>query len=152
MKTNEEIRNLPHIAVLYASEDGGMGEIRFSKWKGTVIWSNGGGWDHVSVRPFNSRLIPSWEEMCKVKDLFFYEDEVVVQYHPAKDQYVNNVKNCLHLWRPQNLEMPTPPSIFVGIRDGQSTISAMNEIITALESDETAKVLKQRIKKMWGIE
>lgn len=36
------------------------------------------------------------------KDMFFKEDEIVVQYHPAKSEYVNNMPNCLHLWRPTN--------------------------------------------------
>jgi hypothetical protein len=53
---------------------------------------------------------------------------VVVQYHPAKSEYVNNMPNCLHLWRPVNEAMPTPPSIMVGVRDGQSMESVMKEI------------------------
>ncbi len=44
------------------------------------------------------------------KDMFFKEDEIVVQYHPAKSEYVNNMPNCLHLWRPTNGALPTPPS------------------------------------------
>lgn len=69
-------------------------------------------WDHVSV---SARLrIPTWEEMCWIKSLFFEDDEVVVQYHPAKSQYVNLHPRTLHLWRPHNVVMPTPPSIAVG--------------------------------------
>lgn len=63
---------------------------------------------------------PTWEEMCRLKDMFFRDDEVVVQYHPAKSEYVNNMPNCLHLWRPIEQPMPTPPAIMVGIKAGQT--------------------------------
>lgn len=71
-------------------------------------------WQHVSVS-LPSRC-PTWEEMCFIKGLFWDEHEVVVQFHPAKDQYVNNHPFCLHLWRHNKVEMPTPPSILVGIK------------------------------------
>jgi hypothetical protein len=45
--------------------------------------------------------------------MFFRDDEVVLQYHPRKEDYVNRLRNCLHLWRPQDVEMPTPPKIYV---------------------------------------
>lgn len=67
-----------------------------------VIVSDGGGWDHVSVSLANRT--PTWEEMCYVKDLFFRSDEVVMQLHPAKSEYVNFHPHCLHLWRPQTEE------------------------------------------------
>lgn len=76
-----------------------------------VIASAGGGWDHVSVSKRNKT--PTWEEMCFIKDLFWDESEVVVQYHPAKDDYVNVAKTCLHLWRLQDQEFPVPPISFV---------------------------------------
>jgi len=78
-----------------------------------VIASDGGGWEHVSVSLANR--CPTWKEMCRVKDLFWDEDELVIQYHPAKDQYVNNHKHCLHMWKPQDVEVPIPPKIMVGI-------------------------------------
>lgn len=76
------------------------------------IASNGGGWEHVSVSKTN-RKIPTWEEMCKIKDMFFEEDETVVQYHPKKSEYVNRCECCLHLWRPLKEVLPTPPMIYV---------------------------------------
>ena len=77
-----------------------------------VIASNGGGWDHVSVHRPNGKM-PTWEEMCSIKDMFFDEEETVVQYHPKKSEYVNIHENCLHLWKPTAQELPTPPTIFV---------------------------------------
>jgi len=80
-----------------------------------VIASNGGGWEHVSVSCISR--VPSWEIMCEIKDMFFNEDEVVMQLHPAKKDYVNNHPNCLHLWKPLNKKIPTPPSIMVGLKE-----------------------------------
>jgi hypothetical protein len=76
------------------------------------IASNGGGWDHISITRNNGKL-PTWEEMCAIKDIFFDEEEVVVQYHPKKSEYVNIHEGCLHLWKPTIAQMPTPPKIFV---------------------------------------
>lgn len=133
MKTINELKTTARLLISQIGADGGCGEI----WKGTkpwasVIWSFGGGWEHVSVAPYNRRETPSWDDMCRLKDMFFYEDEVVVQYHPAKSDYVNNMPNCLHLWRPLNEVMPTPPSIMVGIKKGQ-TIGEYRKEIEMLE-------------------
>lgn len=80
----------------------------------TVIASDGQDWEHVSVSTGNRP--PNWKEMCFIKNLFWGEDECVVQYHPPKDQYVNNHESCLHLWKPLKEKMPVPPSILVGIK------------------------------------
>lgn len=77
-----------------------------------VIASTGMGWDHVSVSPWSEKRksCPTWEEMCAVKDLFFLDDERVVQFHPPKEESVNRHLYCLHLWRPNRGEdMPHPP-------------------------------------------
>ena len=117
MKTLEELKEIPNLMIVKTGIDGGIGELfKLGKRFGSVIWSNGGGWEHVSVSPYNRRYTPTWDEMCALKDMFFYEDETVVQYHPARSEYINNMPNCLHLWRPLNKEMPTPPSIMVGIK------------------------------------
>lgn len=79
-----------------------------------VMASDGMEWDHVSIS--HAKEIPSWEVMCKVKEMFFEDEEVVMQLHPKKSEYVNMVNTCLHLWRPQNKNIPTPPSIMVGFK------------------------------------
>lgn len=60
------------------------------------------------------KITPSWNDMCFIKDLFFEEHETVVQYHPAKTEYINNHPHCLHLWRPVG-EFPIPNKLMVGI-------------------------------------
>lgn len=64
-------------------------------------------WEHVSVS--NVHRCPSWEEMCWVKELFFEDEECVIQYHPPRSQYVNCHPNVLHLWRPTVTPIPMPP-------------------------------------------
>ena len=104
----------------------------------SVRFSEGMGWDHISISL--RHRCPTWEEMCWVKNLFFDPDDVVMQLHPAKSQYVNYHPYCLHLWRPQTAKemqvikerwgnewpygdcqppgaIPTPPPEFVGPRD-----------------------------------
>lgn len=78
--------------------------------------SDGAGWEHVSVSCWHKKRVPSWEEMCFIKDLFWGDDEVVIQYHPRRQDYVNNHEYCLHMWRPTNQAIPTPPTILVGIK------------------------------------
>lgn len=70
------------------------------------------GWEHVSVS--HASRTPTWDEMCFIKDLFWDAEDVVVQFHPKKSEYVNLSKNCLHLWRKIGEEFPTPSSILVG--------------------------------------
>lgn len=73
------------------------------------------GWEHVSVSA--PRRCPTWEEMCFVKDLFWTEEETVVQFHPPKSEYVNNHPYVLHLWRSKTQTFPMPPSILVGLKN-----------------------------------
>ena len=70
-------------------------------------------WEHVSVSTV--RRCPNWIEMCFVKDLFWDGGECVLQFHPPKSEYVNNHPYCLHLWRPLDQMIPTPPSEMVGV-------------------------------------
>ena len=120
MRTLDEIRQQANIIVQQVAEDGGSGEVWFGRVSGSVIWSNGGGWEHVSFAPFKRYYTPSWDDMCRIKNIFFYPEEWAVQYHPAESEYVNNVPNCLHLWRPIDQELPTPPSWMVGAKKGQT--------------------------------
>ena len=76
-----------------------------------VIVGVGMGWEHISVS--NSGKTPSWAVMCKIKELFWHEEDVVMQLHPKKSNYVNEHKHCLHLWRSLEKDIPTPPTIMV---------------------------------------
>ena len=80
-----------------------------NSWKTDAM--EGEPWDHVSVSRIDK--VPTWEEMCYVKELFFDDTECVIQYHPPKSVYVNNHPNVLHLWRPCLSAIPMPPTICV---------------------------------------
>lgn len=83
-----------------------------------IVASNGLGWEHVSVscKRKSKNLCPTWEEMCFVKSLFWDDEDCVVQFHPPKSEYVDNVE-ALHMWRPIGIELPCPPSILVGYKE-----------------------------------
>lgn len=72
------------------------------------------GWEHVSVSCRNR--CPNWLEMNFVKGLFWRDDETVIQFHPAKSEYVNQHPYCLHLWKPVDQDIALPPGILVGLK------------------------------------
>ena len=74
--------------------------------------NDGTGWEHVSASMKNRP--PNWAEMCYIKGLFWGDEEVVMQLHPARSQYVNLHPNCLHLWKPTHEAIPLPPRVLVG--------------------------------------
>lgn len=84
--------------------------------------SDGLGFEHVSVsvreigapQPLTKRC-PTWEEMCRVKDVFWDEEDTVIQYHPPKSKYVNCHPYVLHLWRPLHYSIPVPDPALIGI-------------------------------------
>ena len=76
-----------------------------------IIASNEFDWDHVSVS-LKTR-IPNWREMSLVKEVFWDDQDWVIQYHPPKKDYINLHPFCLHLWRPQFESIPLPPTIMV---------------------------------------
>lgn len=80
-----------------------------------VIASDGEGWEHVSIS-LPDRC-PSWAEMCRIKALFWDDEDAVMQLHPPRSDWVNNHQFCLHLWRPMQSAIPLPPSLMVGIKE-----------------------------------
>lgn len=86
-------------------------------------------WEHVSVTIRGEDRCPTWEEMCYVKDMFWDEDEWVMQLHPPKRKNISFHPFCLHLWKPHEQAgiIPTPPPETVGpinpneSADGQTT-------------------------------
>jgi hypothetical protein len=85
-------------------------------WSLLIIASDGDGWEHVSVhaRRGQQTRTPTWKEMTFVKSLFWEDEDVVVQFHPRRSEYVNTHPNVLHLWRPVYGFIPTPPTWMVG--------------------------------------
>jgi len=108
--------NLPEQHRIMSGEGSGLWVLPFEGRELTVVASGRMGWEHASVSLKNR--CPNWREMCFVKDFFWDPEDVVMQLHPAKSEYVNMHRYCLHLWRPIGIgvKIPTPPSILVGIK------------------------------------
>jgi hypothetical protein len=62
------------------------------------IHSLNDGWNHVSVSL--DKRTPTWDEMAYIKHVFFEDEDLCIQIHPKKSQYVNLHENCLHIWQP----------------------------------------------------
>lgn len=75
----------------------------------TVVigWNEDCKWNHVSVSPIKKMRIPTWNDMCKLKDWCFYPEEEAYEIHPKHSDYINLVQNCLHLWQPITCALPT---------------------------------------------
>lgn len=89
-----------------------------------ILASDGMGWQHVSVSmPQHPTTTPSWPIMCKVKELFWDDEDAVMQLHPPKSRYVNQHPGCLHLWRPTEpgVTIPLPLTLMVGFQEENKT-------------------------------
>jgi len=103
-----------------------------------IVASGSGGWDHVSVSHKNR--CPSWPEMEQIKRLFFEDHETAMQLHVPPDDHINNHPYVLHIWRPQQTEIPRPPSIMVGlsnkpIRDRHEAMAMRKQIMSEQTPD-----------------
>jgi len=103
---------------------GTMGSDETSGWNGAfiiplegeiwhVVLSDGMGWRHLSVKNAQKKVLPSWGIMSRLKELFFSDDAWVVQFHPAKEDAVNDHPYCLHLWESLDESMPHPHVVLV---------------------------------------
>jgi len=126
----EAARDTTHFQLKTTSADGNNGMFVIGSpepgWHLALIASDGEGWEHVSVHAFRGESVnakklqlrtPNWKEMAHVKDVCWDGEDVVMQLHPKRSEYVNNHPHVLHLWRPLHAEIPTPPSIFVGVKE-----------------------------------
>lgn len=43
-----------------------------------------------------------------IKSRFFNDNEFAVEFHPKKEDYINNVENCLHMWVSNTNQIPYP--------------------------------------------
>ena len=64
-------------------------------WK--FVFSDDPTFEHLSVSSHNKT--PDWDTMCKLKEIFFQDEEECVEFHPKKSEYLNLHEHCLHIWR-----------------------------------------------------
>lgn len=70
-------------------------------------------WEHVSVSTQHHWQTPTWDQMCRIKRLFWREDETVIQFHPKESRYINIHPGVLHLWKKVGVDHPLPDSKLV---------------------------------------
>jgi len=140
MKTFEEIKNSGKVIVTEKDDEGFSGMYYGFNLPATLICSWGAGWEHVSISPTRKSYTPSWDDMCRLKEVFFKDDEAVIQIHPPKSEYVNNMPNCLHLWRCTYKDMVLPPAILVGIKKGQTSAEVEQAVKAAYAEAEGQSV------------
>jgi hypothetical protein len=136
----EAARDTTHPLLATSRADGNNGAFHVvspeAGWMLALICSDGSDlpeferWEYVSVHAYRARQAevvgllgrtggkktrtPTWREMSYVKDLCWDDEDVVMQLHPRRSEYVNCHIHTLHLWRPVDTAIPTPPAIFVG--------------------------------------
>lgn len=134
MRSLIEIKKNRYLEIKKEGQDGFGGTFydKKSRCYLNFIMSWGAGWEHCSVSM--PTRTPSWDQMCAIKELFFKDDEWCVEYHPAKKDYINHMPYCLHIWRPIDKELPTPPSIMVGFKKkyDEEEIKYLKEIFKEL--------------------
>lgn len=108
--------NFPYLSDYIIQNKGNIGIFEFREKKTGklffIISSITQGWEHVSVSirtKGKKGKMPSWNDMCKIKDLFFDPEEIVVQIHPKRSEYVNIHEGVLHLWKKVHQEWEHPP-------------------------------------------
>ncbi len=88
----------------------------------TVVASDASGWDGQKLGPIRWEHVsvstpvrcPRWQEMDFIKDIFWGENETVIQFHVPKSDHINVHPYTLHMWKPIGVEIPRPPGDAVG--------------------------------------
>ena len=118
MKTIDEIRKTIKLFIEAETDNAVMGGYYYDVISGknlNFIVSYQMGWEHLSVSMPSKT--PSWDQMCRMKDIFWNKDEACVEYHPKEEDYVNMHQHCLHIWKTTEEYLPTPPHFLVGFKD-----------------------------------
>lgn len=102
---------------------------------------NHDGWEHLSVSGKNK--VPSYEIMCKLKDICFKDEETCVEYHPAKSEYVNNAEYTLHIWKPKGHDIEHPNSILVGLPGNVSGKQVAEAYLATLSKEEQIQLAQK---------
>lgn len=85
----------------------GAFDVSLSEKPSFVIAGRGFSWEHISISHV-ANIMPTYDVMLELKDMFFEDNEIVMQIHPAKKDYVNNHNRCLHIWKPIDQKIPNP--------------------------------------------
>lgn len=61
---------------------------------------DGSRWDHLSVSRVG--LLPSWDDLVMVKEVFIGCEREAMQLFPKRSEYINLCEFCLHIWAREN--------------------------------------------------
>lgn len=62
------------------------------------------GLQHVSVSaPGEGRIVPTYEEICEIRNKFFEPSEPVIHFFHSDSKDINLNEKCLHLWSNKKL-------------------------------------------------
>ena len=89
----------------YGDEQNGF--IRLPQKGLAIQFSNGGGWEHVSIS--RKSKMPSYDDLVWARQIFWGGNTTVMQLFVPAEDHVNVHPYCLHLWRPMEGEIPRPP-------------------------------------------
>jgi hypothetical protein len=70
------------------------------------------GWKHLTISNAQQKVSPSWNIMCRVKELFYADEEWAVQFHPPKEGSQDDPYR-LHLWAPLDEVLPVPMMVLI---------------------------------------
>lgn len=60
-------------------------------------------WEHIMLNLEPHKRCASYEEMSALKEKFWRKNEVAIQVHPKKANYINIKQYALHLWRNKDI-------------------------------------------------
>ncbi|MDE6832794.1 MAG: hypothetical protein K2J39_00885 [Ruminococcus sp.] len=112
MKTIAEIKKTAGVVILDEGKNRICGWIYARHRKRiffTATWNDN--WEQVYISRASNR--PKWEELCETKEIFWNDDECVIQYIPSASMHTNEYNNCLYLWKPVGVKIPIPPKILI---------------------------------------
>jgi hypothetical protein len=62
------------------------------------------GLQHISVSaPGKERIVPTYEEICEIRNKFFEPSEQVIHFFHVDSKDINLNEKCLHLWSSEKL-------------------------------------------------
>ena len=73
--------------------------IEKNETKYMAISSKGGAYEYVSVMVLGEKRIPTWYELCDIKDIFFKDEEECFQEFPKKSESMNQQGYCMYIRR-----------------------------------------------------
>ena len=100
MRKPRYIRRATELAAEECGYNGGFGTIWFPGWTGSVAWTvDNNCLDHVSVTPRDPDAVPSLEDIQRIKEIFFDDEECALQVYLPENRCQGLPKNNISFIR-----------------------------------------------------